>query len=159
MTPLTDDQKGRIKYLRYSCKWTLTSIANELGCGVQTVSRILDPELDARCRQSHKNSEAANPLLRPLSAAKCRANRQGVPFDLTYDTCPEITDNCTKCGVRYKGGEGKLAMTSRTLDKIIPEKGYVPNNVMWLCFRCNKQKSNLTLEDFRGWVEFLEDIQ
>ena len=153
--PLTDTQREQIHELR-SYGFTQKQIAEKIGRCLQTVQHVLNPDYRTKTLASHQRSVARYPIQRILSAAKSRAINQGVPFDLTIENCPPFTDNCPKCGVQYQSGIGTLSMTSRSLDKIIPCNGYVEGNVIWLCFRCNKLKSDMTLEDFRSWVEFLE---
>jgi len=93
-----------------------------------------------------------------LYAARKRAGRKGVPFVLTEQTIPLIPDACPACGVALERSEGKVSATSPSLDRIVPELGYVPENVAWLCYRCNAIKRDASLEDLKLLVRWLEAL-
>jgi len=88
------------------------------------------------------------------SNARQRAKRDGVPFEITADGIRNIPDGCQCCGkVMVRGGEWH---EQPSLDKIVPQKGYVPGNTAWICRRCNQAKGNATLDELRLIVSYLE---
>lgn len=46
-----------------------------------------------------------------------------------------------------------------SLDKIIPELGYTPDNCALLCMRCNNIKSKVTPEFMKKLLAFIEKRQ
>ena len=96
-----------------------------------------------------------------LNNSRNRALSQGVPFDLTFDYLMSITtDFCPifKTPFVWKGfsgGKGKSPNDSPTLDKIIPELGYVQGNVAFISRRANKMKDDGTMQehyDIADWI-------
>jgi hypothetical protein len=84
-----------------------------------------------------------------LSASKCRAKKEGLPhnLDLQYLRCL-ITQQEMRCAL---SGEEMIPLggwSSPSLDKIIPELGYIKGNVQWLTQRVNLMKGNLAVEQF-----------
>lgn len=90
-----------------------------------------------------------------LNSAKARAHQLGVPFNLEYD---DITppDTCPVFGFplqRHRGGGGMT--DSPSIDRIIPEKGYVKGNIQIISNLANTMKNRSTpqqLEAFALWV-------
>lgn len=93
---------------------------------------------------------------RMLKAAKYRAKKEGLPFNLTIDdiVIPEI---CPILGIKLnlkfpsKGGgirgDNIKNYDSPSLDKIIPSLGYVKGNVWVISYRANTIKNNCTFDE------------
>jgi hypothetical protein len=89
-----------------------------------------------------------NPQKKLLWAAKKRAKEKNLPFNITEDdiiipkVCPylgiEFTDNAKR------GTDRKTVMS---LDRIIPELGYVKGNIEVISHRANTMKSASTKEE------------
>lgn len=54
----------------------------------------------------------------------------------------------------YRRGVG-MPMHVATLDKIVPAFGYVPGNIAIICYRCNRLKDQMTLEEARMVVAYI----
>ena len=81
-----------------------------------------------------------------LSAARYRAKRKGVPFNLTYRDIV-IPKRCPILGIALQRGlEGGLD-NSPSLDRIVPRRGYVRGNVRVISNRANRIKSDSTPEE------------
>jgi hypothetical protein len=55
----------------------------------------------------------------------------------------------------WSKANGQVRDNTSSLDKIIPELGYVKGNVQWLSQKANTMKSNATrteLENFAQWI-------
>jgi hypothetical protein len=76
-----------------------------------------------------------------------------VPFSLTLPDLPKETGDCVVCGRELVIGTGSVTPVSSTIDRIRPELGYVPGNVLaWICFSCNARKHKKTVEQLAdGW--------
>lgn len=77
------------------------------------------------------------------ASAKKSAARAGVTFDLPPAVeLPEIPESCPLCDRAMEPG-GDSRNNSPSLDRILPQLGYVIDNVWWICHDCNRQKSDL----------------
>ena len=77
-----------------------------------------------------------------VSAARIRAKKKGIPFNLTATDVAEFQAiiNIGKCeltGVKFTVISGKRSATSPSLDRIVPELGYVSGNVRVVCHAIN----------------------
>jgi len=84
--------------------------------------------------------------------AKARATEKNVPFNLTEDDII-IPTFCPLLGIELQISSGSTAPNSPSLDRIIPELGYVKGNVMVISHRANTIKNNATLVELQTIVE------
>lgn len=92
------------------------------------------------------------------TAAKRRAEDQNVPFSI------EVTDIviptvCPILGCMLEPGHLKAGDASPSLDKIIPELGYVPGNIAVISFRANQLKSNGTAAEHRAIADWMDSLE
>jgi hypothetical protein len=105
--------------------------------------RATNPEKHASIRHFYR---ARNPARYLLNHARNRAKKLGVPFALTEQDIV-IPEFCPVLGLRFEWGVGKRASQNRTspsLDRIVPELGYVRGNVRIISNRANHIKNNGT---------------
>lgn len=97
----------------------------------------------------------SHPENRLYSSAKCRAKQSGIYFSITPEdiVIPEL---CPILGLRLERGRGKLHDASPSIDRINTKIGYVPGNVMVISHKANRVKSDLTLEEFKKFVAYME---
>lgn len=95
----------------------------------------------------------SNPKKRMLLSAKQRAKRDGIPFDLTEDDL-DIPDVCPVLGIPFGTNQW---YDSPSLDKTIPELGYVKGNVAVISARANILKRDGTLKEFEALVSYLRE--
>lgn len=88
--------------------------------------------------------------------AKRRAAEQRVCFSITVDDI-QIPKKCPVLKIPIYSGDGVSIDNSPTLDRIVPEVGYVPGNVIVISNRANQIKSNATWHELRCLVEFYEE--
>lgn len=81
---------------------------------------------------------------RMLMGARRRAKKYNLPFNIDISDI-KIPENCPILDIELKKGKGSLSPNSPTLDKIIPEKGYVKGNVKVISHKANFLKSNMSL--------------
>lgn len=100
-------------------------------------------------------------LRRYLQNARSRALRDNVPFNLTMQDLIDVaTDECPIFHTPFvwgtsKLGKGRTRPDSPTLDRILPELGYVKGNVAFLSYRANRIKDNGTMQehyDIADWI-------
>jgi hypothetical protein len=105
-----------------------------------------------------KQWQHSHPEKMLLSCAKHRAKQEGVPFSITESDIV-IPDKCPALGIPlYRGkGSGGHGFNSPSLDKIIPELGYVQGNIAVISHRANALKSDETNPQvFRRLADWME---
>jgi hypothetical protein len=88
-------------------------------------------------------------------SAKARAKRDGLSFNLEMSDIV-IPDTCPVFGIPLFVGNRNQHENAPTLDKIIPELGYVKGNVRVISYRANRIRNDATLDELRKLVAFLE---
>jgi hypothetical protein len=88
--------------------------------------------------------------------ARGRSRKQNVPFnlELTDIVIPEL---CPVLGIKLKRNVGKMGEDSPTLDKIIPELGYVKGNIAVMSLKANKMKGRANLEEIDKLAAWVKD--
>lgn len=102
-----------------------------------------------------------------VSRAKARAKDNKLPFNLTTDyvaTLINDLDNpiCPVLGIpmtwrQEKAGTNHVASNSLSLDRIVPERGYVEGNVAVISMLANQIKTNATYHDIFKVAEWLKN--
>jgi hypothetical protein len=90
-------------------------------------------------------------------AARHRARKKKVPFDITIDYLADIYPKdgiCPALRVPLSWGDADRN-TSPSLDRIDPAKGYVVGNVRWLSQLANQIKTSATTAEICAVAEFL----
>jgi len=98
-----------------------------------------------------------------LHTVRKRAKENNIPFNLTEDYLKSIYPSdmiCPVLGFEMSVGvdENGWTDTSPSLDRIIPEKGYVQGNVVVVSMRANSIKTNATPEEIRKVADFYEKV-
>ncbi len=92
-----------------------------------------------------------------VDSARLRARKAGLPFNLVY-TDIVIPETCPYLGIPLIRAVRNRSDNSPTLDKIIPERGYVRGNVIVVSNRANRAKSNLTPAELWMLAKNVSDI-
>lgn len=126
------------------------------------VSRNPD-KLHNYCRDCHNSYRrrryAEDPLPTLLQGAKSRAKQKGVPFDLTRDDI-FIPTHCPVLGIPMASGRGNGPIAnSPTIDRIVPELGYVRGNVAVISHRANTIKQNASVTELLAVAAWLRQQQ
>lgn len=87
--------------------------------------------------------------------ARKRSRTNGTLFAIK-DEDVLIPKFCPVLGIRLEAGKGKLHDNSPTLDRIIPELGYVPGNVAVISWRANRIKNVGTGEEHRKVADWMD---
>lgn len=84
-----------------------------------------------------------------LMAARSRAGKRGIPFNLTVEDIV-IPSNCPLCSCKLtkRGHLGRETgrSTVPSLDRYDPSLGYTRGNILVICFTCNRRKQDMTGE-------------
>lgn len=83
-----------------------------------------------------------------LGACKYRAKRDGVPYDLDFEYLKSIyQETCPYLGIKLnlRATSGN-SMDALSIDKIIPELGYVKGNIQIISYKANVMKQDVPLE-------------
>ena len=94
-----------------------------------------------------------------IGGYKHTAKKFNVPFNLTIEYLESIkTDACPVFKTPFEWqrfGQGSQTGQSPTLDRIIPELGYVEGNVVWISALANRIKSNATEKELYAVADWL----
>lgn len=97
---------------------------------------------------------------RMLEGARRRARRKNIPFSIGREDLP-IPRVCPVLGIRLeasKTGAGRNDCAP-SIDRIHPELGYVPGNVVVISWRANRLKWEGSAAEFRKLAEWLEYVE
>lgn len=85
---------------------------------------------------------------------KRRAKNKGVPFDITVEDIlnPGV---CPALGINMKRGSHTHSYSSPSVDRIIPELGYVKGNIQVISKKANTMKSDATPEELRMFAKWV----
>lgn len=87
------------------------------------------------------------------------AKRHNIPFTIDFESI-EQPKFCPVLGIElnYNWSSDHLRNSAKaTLDKVIPELGYVPGNVFVISWRANKLKSNMTLDELQKIMNYIKE--
>lgn len=102
-----------------------------------------------------KALHAADPRNVLLHHARKRAKKYNIPFSITKnDLC--IPQFCPILGIPIKVGSGRPEDGSPTIDRLIPELGYVPDNISVISYRANTIKNFGSIEEHLKVVEWMK---
>lgn len=90
--------------------------------------------------------------------AKRRAKRKGVPFDIEKSDVI-IPEYCPILNIKLQVNDKCAGDSSATLDRIIPEKGYVKGNVQVISYRANTIKNNATIEELQKIIDYMKGVE
>ena len=93
-----------------------------------------------------------------VSRVRYRAKKRGIAFDLDA-TDIRIPNYCPVLGIPIQPGEEGGRANSPSLDRLDPNKGYLPRNVQVISHRANTLKSNASSEELAQVAEHLREIE
>lgn len=110
-------------------------------------------ENDESIKKSRRKKYENNPKRYMLNSARYRARLNDLAFDLKESDIT-IPKQCPICSVELIIGNRVNKEKSPSLDKIIPDRGYVPNNTVVICYRCNRIKYNASPQELINMGNF-----
>jgi len=91
-------------------------------------------------------------------AAKVRAKKYSVPFSIELSDIM-VPTNCPVLGIPLIMGDKYAHDNSPSLDRIIPELGYVKGNIMVISHKANTIKSNANVEELEKVFLFYKNLR
>jgi len=121
--------------------------------------RAANPE---KAKESTRKAQAAYARRHPkrimLKAARIRARKKGIPFSITEHDF-EVPEKCPVLGIKLvRGEQSGHSDASPSIDRIVPELGYVPGNVAVISGRINRIKCDATLEEIQALAKWLKKM-
>ena len=97
-------------------------------------------------------------IYKRFHARKHHAKKYNIPFNLTLEYIESIAPDCcpifdTPLSWCVQGQSH--SDNSPTIDRIIPELGYIVGNVIWLSNRANRIKNGGTMSEHKAIYEFM----
>jgi hypothetical protein len=90
-------------------------------------------------------------------AARVRANKQHVPFDIVIEDI-HIPDLCPILGIQlFVSSTDAPCANSPTIDRLVPELGYVVGNINVISHRANRLKNSATPQELRLIADWMEN--
>lgn len=96
-------------------------------------------------------------LSRTLSNTKSVCEKDGVPFDITAEDLAPYPLTCPVLGIPINWmSTGSSGNDSPSIDRMIPERGYVRGNVRVISHKANRLKSNASLHELEAIVNYMK---
>lgn len=91
-----------------------------------------------------------------LYSARIRAARYGLDCSITENDIV-IPKHCPILGIEIFRGVGSAHHGSPSLDRIIPQLGYVPGNIQVISYKANTMKSDATIKELVSFAKWVND--
>ena len=172
---LVGNTYGRLTILREyqsPCKkYVLCETSCSCGCGttktrrhdiasgkIQSCGCLRKEKVNAKNRERYDpNAISKTTEYKMLARAKSRAKKNNLAFNIELDDIV-IPERCPLLGIKIESTEVRNSPNNPSLDKIIPEKGYIKGNVWVISNRANTLKNDATLTELKTLVENLEKL-
>lgn len=112
----------------------------------RTFKRQNDPVYRDRDRELTKANYRKNILRYLVKAARNRAKKRNIPFDITTEDLV-LPEKCPLLNIELKMNEGRMKYNSYSIDKIDNSLGYIKGNVWIISTKANLLKGNSTIEE------------
>lgn len=107
-------------------------------------------------KQYMKDWRCSNAQQFLFTSTRTRARRQNQRFNLTIDDFL-IPPTCPVLGIPLNGLRGKRTNNTPSIDKLVPELGYIKGNVRVISWRANRLKSNASLSELELLVRYMRE--
>lgn len=120
------------------------------------------PERRASNRVRLKKKRQEDPCRFIYYSAKYRSKISGITFSITKQDVIDIYPSDGKCpvlGISLAINTKTTQDDSPSLDRIIPDKGYVKGNIIVISHRANRIKNDATVIELERIVSFLKSME
>ena len=96
---------------------------------------------------------------RTLSQTKIRAKKYNVPHDITLEYLMNIFPSnnlCPVLGLPFEWGSKTHKDMSPSVDRMIPEKGYVMGNINFISYKANRIKCDANIEILEKLIKYMK---
>lgn len=107
-------------------------------------------------QNNKKNRNINGQIIDMITRAKNRAIEKGVPFNLTIEDVM-YTDICPLLNIPLNWEGGPRTKNTPSLDRIIPEKGYIKGNVRIISNLANMMKSYASSEELKTFSKNINE--
>lgn len=107
-------------------------------------------------QNNKKNRNINGQIIDMITRAKNRAIEKGVPFNLTIEDVT-YTDICPLLNIPLNWEGGPRTKNTPSLDRIIPEKGYIKGNVRIISNLANMMKSYASSEELKTFSKNINE--
>lgn len=126
--------------------------------GSSAYSTICKECINYRNRQRFLNPELR--IRRLYSGIKYRCKKKNIPFNLEISDII-IPEFCPVLGTKLKfcttAKSGMIDDSSPSIDRLIPDLGYVKNNIRVISWRANQLRCDGTSEEHLAIAKYIED--
>lgn len=131
---------------RNTCKICKTKEYREKYNLKRNLKYKIDPEFRDAEKQRSRNWRHKNPEKSILKDARRRSIEKNIPFNLSSEDIiiPEV---CPILKIALNKNTGLWKDDSPSIDRIIPEKGYVKENIIIISYRANRIKNDHTISE------------
>ena len=105
-------------------------------------------------KEYYERLKSSKPEVLLLRSAKHRAKTSGVPIDITIEDIL-IPEYCPILKIKLETSTGVASKNSPSIDKIIPELGYVKGNIQVISNLANTMKWNANFEELVNFAEWI----
>lgn len=138
------------KRREYKKQWRHNKEALDKYREKQNLLKRLKYKEDINFRERYKKQSREwrhkNPQKSILKDAKRRAKQKNLPFNLSEEDIV-IPNLCPILKIPLNKNSGLWKDDSPSIDRIIPEKGYIKENIIIISYRANRIKNNHTLQE------------
>ncbi|MFZ9725627.1 MAG: hypothetical protein ACO3EH_00340 [Ilumatobacteraceae bacterium] len=107
--------------------------------------------------REYRVRKSRDPRWEMLRGARCRARAARLPFAITIDDIA-IPKRCPVFGTPLVRGGMWVTPHNPSLDRIVPELGYVPGNIAVISHRANLIKSTGTAKEHRKIADWIDRV-
>jgi len=134
-----------------------TKAYNDQYCEEHREARLAAYDPD-KAKENRRKYSLDNPEKMLLGGARARALKKGLPFNIV-EADIRVPKICPVLKITLEKGEGTLQDSSPTLDRKIPELGYVRGNVEVISNKANRIKSNGNSLEIAAVLEYVKRIE
>lgn len=146
--------KGAYWLFNCACGDTCTALGSRVTSGKRKSCGCLQKE-KAKAFGERSKLGTVSSLKEIYASYKARAKRKGFIFDLTFDYfCILTAQECYYCGAlpyqHHRSNTPEFVYSG--IDRVDSTKGYISNNVVACCGKCNYAKGTMSMDEFIRWA-------